>query len=128
MTMNAPEEMQSQPTRNGPANTQAVDEPMDVMNALAQLRALVCGLGVGLLVVSVALSAFVFKQNRNLAGVIVARQHQLSQMQQNARVLDSVVSELVKYSTGKPELTALLTKRGIEITPATTAGRPAPKP
>ncbi len=126
--MNAPEEMQSQPTRNEPGEAQSVDEPTDVASALGQLRMLVCGLGAGLLIVSVALSAFVFKQNRNLAGMIAARQRQLSQLQQNERVLDFTVNELVKYSTGKPELTALLAKHGIQMTPAADGGQPAPQP
>jgi hypothetical protein len=126
--MNAPEEMRSQPTRNEPGETPSFDEPMDVASALGQLRTLVCGLGTGLLIVSVALSAFVFKQNRNLAGVIAARQRQLSQMQQNERVLDFTVNELVKYSAGKPELTALLAKHGIQMTPGAAGGQPAPQP
>jgi|SRR6266850_2435150 len=126
--MNTPEEMQSQPTQDEPSETRSANEPMDVASAVGQLRMLVCGLGTGLLIVSVALSAFVFKQNRNLAGVIAARQRQLAQMQQNGRVLDFTVNELVKYSAGNPELTALLAKHGIQIAPGATGGQPAPQP
>jgi hypothetical protein len=126
--MSTPEEMQSQLTGDERGTTQPVDEPMDVAGTLGQLRTLVCGLGAGLLIVSVALSAFVYKQNRNLAGVIAARQRQLSQLQQNGRVLDFTVNELVKYSAGKPELTALLAKHGIQMTPGTAGGQPAPQP
>ena len=126
--MNTPEEMQSQPTRNEPGERQSFDEPTDVASALGQLRTLMCGLGTGLLIVSMALSAFVFKQNRNLAGMIAARQAQLSQMQQSQRVLDFTVNELVKYSAGKPELAALLAKHGIQMTPGAVGGQPAPQP
>jgi len=65
--MSTPEEIQSQ--------TQ-LDQPMDVTAAVGQLRILVCGLGVGLMFVSLALSGFVLKQNRDLAAVTNNRQHQ----------------------------------------------------
>ncbi len=42
---------------NNSKATSSVDAPVDVATAIDQLRTLVCGLGVGLLVVSLALTA-----------------------------------------------------------------------
>ena len=126
--MSTPDEFQSQPVENAPNEAAAANEPMDVPAAIGQLRVLVCGLGAALLIVSLALTAFVYKQNRNLAATTVARQRQLSQLQVNGQVLDYLVNELAKYSAGKPELTALFAKRGVEVTPPAAAGQPASVP
>jgi len=123
--MNELDEIHNVPTGNSPSAVASVSEPMDVQAAIGQLRILVCGLGAGLVIVSLALTAFVFKQNRNLAATIAVRQHQLSQLQANGQVLDYVVNELAKYSAGKPELTAIFTKHGVQVTP--TAGTFPPK-
>jgi hypothetical protein len=123
--MSTPEEIQSQPVAPGVGQSQPVAGPMDVAKSIEQLRVLVCGLGAGLLAVSVALSAFAFKQNRNLAGTIAARQRQISQLQVTEQPMDYAVNELVKYSTGKPELVALLARRGIRVTPTPTATQPS---
>jgi hypothetical protein len=106
--MSAPQEIQSQSGAN-----QATDEPMDLAAAVGQLRVLVCGLGAGLLIVSLALTAFVYKQNRNLAAATVLRQHQVAQLQANQAGLGYLVNELAKYSTGKPELMAVFEKHGM---------------
>jgi len=96
---------------------------MDIAKSIEQLRVLVCGLGAGLLAVSVALSAFAYKQNRNLNGTIGARQRQILQLQAAEQSAGSVVNELAKYSNGKPELMALLAKRGITVTPEPPASQ-----
>ena len=122
--MSAPQEIQNQPSANRP-----VDEPMDVTTAVRQLRVLVCGLGAGLLIVSIALTSFVYKQNRNLIGTITVRQRQISQLQAAESSLGYLMGELAKYSAGKPELMALFTKHGIELRPPAAAApsQPAPK-
>ena len=121
--MSDPNEMQTQTT----PNVSATSEPMDVAAAIAQLRVLVCGLGAGLLIVSLALTVFVFKQNRNLKAANATRQRQLTQLKANGQVLDYVVNELARYSAGKPELTAIFIKHGVEVTP-TPVGQPVPAP
>ena len=120
--MSTPQEIENQPGMNRP-----VDEPMDVAAAVGQLRELVCGLGVGLLIVSLALTAYVYKQNRNLTASITLRQHQISQLQANDSSLKYLLNELVKYSNGKPELMALFARHGIQVnpTPASSATTPA---
>ncbi len=130
--MSTPEEIRGQAGETAAGETppaqRLIDQPMDLATAVAQLRTLVCGLGAGLLVVSVALSAFVFKQNRNLAGAAYARQRQVAQLRANQQQINYVVDGLAKYSAGKPELMALFAKRGIRITstPATTEPFSAP--
>jgi len=106
--MSTPEEIQSE-TRP--------DQPMDVAAAVGQLRVLVCGLGAGLILVSLALSGFVIKQSRDLGAATNSRQHQIAQLQATQKPTMSVLNELAKYSMGKPELTALFTKHGLQFTP-----------
>jgi hypothetical protein len=120
--MSAPQEIQNQPGANRPA-----DEPMDVAMAVGHLRVLVCGLGAGLLIVGLALTAFVYKQNRNLMAATALRQHQVSQLQASESSLGYLVNELVKYSAGKPELMALFAKHGMEVH-APAAAAPALPP
>ena len=117
--MSAPEEIQSQ---------MQSDQPMDVTAAVGQLRVLVCGLGVGLILVSLALSAFVFKQTRDLAAVTNNREHQVMQLQATQRSMMNALNELAKYSAGKPELTAILTKHGLRYSPTGSTGQPGAEP
>jgi len=120
--MSAPQETTGQAGTNRPA-----DEPMDTASAVAQLRVLVCGLGAGLLVVSFALTAFVYKQNRNILSNTTLRQRQINQLQMSETALGNLVNELVKYSAGKPELMAIFAKHGMEIHPP-AATPPTPPP
>jgi hypothetical protein len=106
--MSAPEEIQ-----NG---TQS-DQPMDLAAAVGQLRVLVCGLGAALILVSLALSGFVLKQTRDLAAATSNRQRQIVQLQAAQKPAMIVLNELAKYSLGKPELTAVFTKHGLQFTP-----------
>jgi len=124
--MSNPDQIQSEPGEPRPLQ-QPVDQPMDTATAIAQLRSLVCGLGVGVLVVSLVLSAFILKQNRNLAGAIHARQQQIAQLRTNHEQLAYVLNELARYANGKPELAAIFAKHGMQITtPPTGTEPPAP--
>ncbi|HXI84984.1 MAG TPA: hypothetical protein VNL17_12930 [Verrucomicrobiae bacterium] len=114
--MSAPEEIQSE--------IQA-EPPMDVSAAVRQLRTLVCGLGAALIFVSLTLSAFVLKQNRDLTAVTNNREHQIAQLQATQKPMMYVLSELAKYSVGKPELTAIFTKHGLKYSPTGATGQPA---
>ncbi len=131
--MSTPEEIESQSRAergqsidNSSKATSSVDAPADVATAIDQLRSLVCGLGVGLLVVSLALTAFVYKQNRNLVAATVMHQRQIARMQANERSVNYVVNALIQYSAGKPELMGVLARHGLQVsqTPATTQARP----
>jgi len=117
--MSAPEEIQSETKP---------DQPTDVTAALGQLRMLVCGLGVGLILVSLTLSAFVLKQNRDLAAVTNNRQFQIAQLQTTQKPLLYVLGELAKYSVGKPELTAIFTKHGLKYSSTPAAGQSTSMP
>jgi len=112
--MSAPEEIQG--------GTQA-EQPMDLAAAVSQLRLLVCGLGAGVILVSLMLSAFVLKQNRDLAAVANNHEQQLAQITAMQRPMVAVLGELAKYSTGKPELTAIFTKHGLRFTPGNATGQ-----
>jgi hypothetical protein len=124
--MSTPDEAQNQETENATSQSATVAEPLNVETAVQQLRTLVCGLGAGLLLVSLALSAFVYKQNRNLMGATNGREREIAQLQANQQPLIYAINELGKYSVGKPELLALFTRHGIKISAA--AGAPAPAP
>ena len=121
--MSTPQEIQNDPGANGPA-----DESMNLATAVRQLRMLVCGLGAGLLIVSLVLTAFVYKQNRNLAGTTTLRQRQISQLQASGSSLTYLLNELAKYSNGRPELAALFAKHGMEIHTPTAAAPSQPSP
>jgi hypothetical protein len=129
--MSSPEEIQNQEGQGAvqPSETgrESVPESLDLTAAVRQLRTLVCGLGAGLLVVSLALSAFVIKQNRNLAGAINARQHQIVQLQVNQQPIMYAINELGKYSVGKPELLAIFARHGIQIRSPAETGASVPE-
>ena len=131
--MSTPEEVESQ-SRAGRASSigsdakaaPAAETPMDVATSIDQLRSLVCGLGVGLLVVSLSLTAFVYKQNRNLISGTVALERQLAQLQAGERSVSYLVNALVQYSSGKPELMGVLARHGLQV--AAPSSTPPGKP
>ncbi len=125
--MNAPEETESQSTETSLRPTPAVETPIDVATAIDQLRGLVCGLGLGLLVVSLALTAFVYKQNRNLVAGTVLHERQVARLLANERSVDSLVNALVQYSSGKPELMGLLARHGLQVAPPAASTQPPPR-
>lgn len=120
--MSTSQEIQNQPTTN-----RSVDEPMDVASAVGQLRGLVCGLGAALLIVSLTFTAFVYKQNRNLGATTVLRQRQIAQLQATQAPLAYLLNELAKYSAGRPDLSALFAKHGVQIHPPGSAAPPQPQ-
>jgi hypothetical protein len=124
--MSTPEEIESESAGSGSSVTRAVEGPLDMARAIDQLRALVCGLGAGLLVVSLALTAFVYKQNRNLVGTTTLRQRQIAQFQANERSVNSVITALIQYSSGKPELIKVLARHGLQVAPPPAASPAQP--
>jgi hypothetical protein len=129
--MSTPEEVESQsdaergqPIDTSSKATTTVDAPVDIATAIDQLRTLVCGLGAGLLVVSLAFTAFVYKQNRNLVAGTVAHQRQFEQMQANERSVNYLVTTLVQYSSGKPELMAMLARHGLQVAQPPSSTQP----
>ncbi|MGA2602962.1 MAG: hypothetical protein ABSG14_01910 [Verrucomicrobiia bacterium] len=129
--MSTPEEIEGQPrsehgqlTTNSLRTTSTVNVSMDVAGAIDQLRALVCGLGVGLLIVSLAFTALVFKQNRDLTAGKTTHERQIARLQANERSMDYLVDALVKYSAGKPDLMALLARHGLQVAPPPASAPP----
>jgi len=125
--MSTREEMESQSTETSLRATPAVEARIDVATAIDQLRNLVCGLGIGLLVVSLALTAFVYKQNRNLVAGMALHERQIARLEANEHSVDSLVKALVQYSSGKPELMGLLAKHGLQGAPTASSAQP-PRP
>ncbi len=105
--MSTPDEIQNETPSN---------QPMDVAAAVGELRLAVCGLAVALVLVSLALSGFVLKQTRDIGAANSNRQRQIAQLQASQKPTIAVLNELAKYSMGKPELTAIFTKRGLQFT------------
>lgn len=104
--MSASEQMDTRPEVTG---------PMDVTQAVSQLRVLVCGLGAGLVVLSVVFNVFVLKQNRNLASMGGNRSKQVAQMQSLQQQWTPALNALAKYSMDKPEFAAIFKRHGIEL-------------
>ena len=95
----------------------APEPPLDLTQALWQVRMICCSLGLGLLVVSLALSAFIWKENRNITAETNARIQQATRIQANQQQLQRVVEELARYSVGNAELTEIFKRSGININP-----------
>jgi len=110
--MSTPEE-----TRTDSAAAAAPSPATDVGQAVAQLRGLVCGLGLALLVLSLVFDAFVFKQNRNVQGETAFRTRQAAQMQAMEQRLMPALNDLARYSTANPEAMAIFKRHGLELTP-----------
>ena len=99
-------------------------EPLDMAQAVWQLRLLVCGLGAALLVLSLAFNVFVWKQNRNIRAVTNGRLNQAVQLDARVKQLTIVANDLGNYSDGKPELVAIFSKYGVQLKPAPPAAQP----
>jgi len=99
------------------------EPPLDMAQAVWQLRMLICWLGLAVLVLSVAFDGFVWKQNRDLASETGFRKQQAAQLQSGQQRLKGAVEELARYSYGNPELTAIFERFGFRITipPASNA-------
>ena len=89
--------------------------------AVWQLRVILCGLGAALLVSSATFNVFVWKQNRNISSVTNTRAAQITRLQAAQERLRPAVNEIARYSIGKPELTAVFSRLGLEISAPTTA-------
>ena len=110
-----------------PANmSPAPSSALDVARAIWQLRVLVCGLGLILFVVSATLSAFVWKQNRNLTAETNSRINQTAQFQSNGQRIIPLLNELAQLSRGDPELAAVFQRYSIGVGPQADASAPAP--
>jgi hypothetical protein len=96
---------------------------MEAGAAVAQLRALVCGLGAAVLVLSLVFDAFVLKQNRNLQAESNNRGRQANQIAGTLERWVPALNDLARYSVDKPELVGIFRKYGVEITtpPSETA-------
>ena len=101
-------------------------EQLDLVQAVWQLRVLVAGLCAGVLVLSLAFNAYVWKQNRNLESVIRSRQQQGQAMEARINELGRVVNEFAEYSINKPELAAIFTHNGLQLKPAPATSPAAP--
>ena len=90
------------------------------------MRAVVCGLGAIVLMLSVAFNVFVWKQNRNLVAMANNRKKQFSQLDGRVKEMAKMVGELALYSEGHPELLGIFKRYGIELRRETNA--PSAKP
>jgi len=94
--------------------------------AVEQLRALVCGLVVGLFLSSAAFTLYIFKETRTLKYQIASRQAQLKQSQDFLKAAMPAVNDLAKYSVSKPELMAVFARYGLKIGQNVAPTQPAP--
>ena len=97
----------------------------DLTGAIAQLRGLMCGLWVGLLVVSLGLlvvslafSAFVEKQNRHSLRVAATQHEQVIQLRAMQQRLAPALNELAQYSLNKPDYLTIFRNYGISVQPS----------
>jgi hypothetical protein len=122
--MSAPEQTGSTPEGIKAETAGEPTSPMEVGQAVAQLRALLCGLGLAVLLLSLVFDAFVFKQNRNLQGEASNRKRQASQMAGTLERWMPALNELARYSAGNSESMAIFKRHGIEINAPPAGGTP----
>ena len=111
---------QPAPSAEQPGTTTAPEEALDLTRAVWQLRVMVCGLGAALFVSSAAFNVFVWKQNRNITAQTNTRATQIARLQSTQQHLVPAVNEVARYSLGKPELIAVFSRFGIDISAPTT--------
>ena len=97
---------------------------LDLVQAVWQLRAVVCGLGAALLVVSLSFNVYLWKQNRNITAATRSRVQQTQQLDARVQELAKVANELANYSATRPELLAIFKRYGLELKPSTPAAQP----
>ena len=115
--------MNDQETTTSTPSSAAI-EPLDMGQAVWQLRVLLCGLGAALLVLSLVFNVFVWKQNRNITAVTRGRLNQTVQLDNRVKQLTVIANDLGNYSTGKPELIAIFSRYGVQLKPAASAAQP----
>ncbi|SRR5260221_12429437 len=98
------------------------------------LRTMVLGLGLGMIVLCVAFGAFIIRQNMLVTLAHKARVQQADQLKgqlQKPEVLkqwEMALNELAEYSKGNPELTAIFNKYRVDISSTgSTVEKPQPK-
>jgi hypothetical protein len=106
------------------------EAPVDVTRAMWQLRAVACGLGAAVLVLSLTFNVFVWKQNRNITWQTSARLSRLTPLRASQQRLEAALNELARYSVSNPDLMAVFKRHGAEIsaTPTGTPSAPATAP
>ena len=114
----------SEDTTTSPSPASPAPQEMDLVQAVWQLRTLVCGVGVALVILSMAFNLFVWKQNRNIMAITQARQQQVAFLDARVRQLSKIVNDLGNYSEGKPELMAIFGKHNLELKPTAPASNP----
>ena len=114
----------SEAEQNNPPATPP-ETPLDVTRAVWQLRAVACGLGAAVLVLSLAFNGFVWKQIINVTALTNNRLNQLTPLRTSQQRLEGVINELASYSVGKPELMAVFKRHGAEISGSSTGVLPA---
>lgn len=102
-------------------------DALDLVQAVWQLRTLVCGLGAALLILSLSFNVYIWKQNRIITGATRSRQQQMQQLDARMQELARVANELASYSATRPELVAIFTRYGLELKPSTPPS-PAAQP
>ena len=96
--------------------------------AVGQLRALTCGLALAVLVLSVVVSIFIVRQNRNLINQLTAQTHQLDDADVVNQRLLAAVSEIAQYVPTTPELVPIFQKYGFAVQATPLPPRPASPP
>lgn len=101
---------------DAPVSSTGRDESVAYLEqSLQQLRVQICGLGIGFILVGVALGLFVYKQNRELSRGIEMRSQQMQQMQQVEQRWMPAIQELARYSSASAELREIFARFGLQF-------------
>lgn len=102
--------------------------------ALNDVRSMLLGMGLGMIVLCVAFGAFVIRQNLLVSQTTKFRLQQAEQVkgglqkQEALKQWELALNELAQYSKGNSELVAIFTKYRVDISNAGATTPPAPEP
>ena len=99
-------------------------EVVDVDEALHPMRVQIVGLGAAFIVVSLAFSAFVYKQSNGIQASVQDRNAKIEQMRRAEQQMLPVLNELAGYSVNKADLMAIFGRYGLQIGQQPPAGTP----
>lgn len=90
---------------------------------VSQIRFQLACLAVALVVLSLAFSVFVMKQNRNISFAIRVCEQQTQQTTELLKRWQPVLNELAGYSLNNAQLSAIFSRYGLQINAPPSAGR-----
>lgn len=108
----------------GTPATPASEPTPNPSDILGPVRLPLASVAVGVVLISLAFSAFVLKQNRNISFAMRVRDQQIQQIGDALKKWTPVLNELAGYSLNNPELSSIFARHGLQISPPASSTKP----